>query len=257
MIVQNVVSKAPRWYDKDGNAIWEIVGKNGNPKKPDIRDARREGLFPSVTTIISQLSKPGLEKWKISQAIISSLTLPRNPEESDQDFAERIALDAQEEGKAAATKGTDIHSCLETYIRTNVVPEGGKNICLSYNNFMEPFPIERGSLEVEFKATNLELGYGGRGDLIFRCDGKTVVVDFKSQDVKNGKPEFYPDWGMQLAAYAKSKEPDLQNVIGYSLVFNRNTGMAYWKEWDDLETQFKKFKMLLNYFQLDKGLPCS
>ena len=251
MIVKNVVGKAPRWYDKDGNAIYEVIGKNGKPKAPTIKEARELNLLPSVTTIISQLSKPGLEKWKISQAIISALTLPREAGESDHGFAERVATDATEEGKLAAQKGTDIHSAIETYIRTNVVPEGAENFCLHYNNFMENFSPGIGSMEIEFKVVNESLGYAGRGDLKFfdQIQSKWVFVDFKTQDVGAGKPNFYPDWAMQIAAYSQGVD-----AIGVSLVFDRESGVAYSKEWDNLHIELKKFQLLLEYFKLEKKL---
>jgi len=253
MIVNSVQGKSPRWYDKEGNAVYEVIGKNGKPKAPTIREAKEQNFYPSVTTIIGQISKPGLEKWKISQAIISALTLPRNEGELDQDFAERVARDSQEEGKAAALKGTDIHSALETYIKTNVVPSGAENLCLSYNNFMEQFKVRLGSLQTEFKATNTELGYGGRGDLAFwdEISMSPIVVDFKSQDIGK-KANFYDDWGMQIAAYGTAIY-DLP-FRGFSLVFDRTTGAAESKEWTDLDTDMDKFLCLLKYFQLEKRL---
>src|SRR4030067_773313 len=97
------------WYMPDGSPMYTIrVGDK--PERPTtLRDARRLGLFPSVTMIISLLSKPGLEKWKLRQAILAALTLPMNPDETLDDFAVRVTRDAKEQSRKRAEEGSAIH----------------------------------------------------------------------------------------------------------------------------------------------------
>ena len=51
------------WYTADRQPMHEVEGKNGNMRSTTIRDARELNLFPSVTTIIGILDKPGLNQW--------------------------------------------------------------------------------------------------------------------------------------------------------------------------------------------------
>jgi hypothetical protein len=36
-----------------------------------------DGLYPSVTSVLGIMDKPQLTSWKIEQAIMASLTLPK------------------------------------------------------------------------------------------------------------------------------------------------------------------------------------
>ena len=47
-----------------------------------LRDARKHGYVPSVTTIIGMAAKPSLENWKINQALNSAITLKQDLGES-------------------------------------------------------------------------------------------------------------------------------------------------------------------------------
>ncbi|MCP4618993.1 MAG: hypothetical protein GY844_21475, partial [Bradyrhizobium sp.] len=56
------------------------------------------------------------------------------------------------------------------------------------------------SLEVPFAS---RLGYGGKVDYLGMVDGRSAVVDWKTQRTKPGKPfRWYDKWACQLAAYA-------------------------------------------------------
>ena len=77
--------QSSHWYTQDGKPFYEIENKSapGTMRRVTLRDARKLNLVPSVTTITGVISKPQLEAWKIEQAILASLTLPRTPKESD------------------------------------------------------------------------------------------------------------------------------------------------------------------------------
>jgi hypothetical protein len=42
-----------------------------------LRDARKLGLLPSVTNVLGVINKPELVEWKMTQAVLAALTLPR------------------------------------------------------------------------------------------------------------------------------------------------------------------------------------
>lgn len=74
---------ASHWYFPDGSPLHEVERADGKGTRPtNLRDARKLGLYPSVTNILSVLAKPGLNAWKQEQAILAALTLPRRSGES-------------------------------------------------------------------------------------------------------------------------------------------------------------------------------
>jgi hypothetical protein len=56
--MNNYKSEAGHWYDHDGKPMYTIVGANGKERNTTLRDAKKEGLVPSVTTIIGIAAKP-------------------------------------------------------------------------------------------------------------------------------------------------------------------------------------------------------
>ena len=103
------------WYEKNGKPKYTIVGANGKERDTTLRDARKLNLFPSTTTVLNELSAPGLERWKIDQAMQAVLTLPRNAGESLDEFKRRALIDSGEQARKAREraeerlrKGTDV-----------------------------------------------------------------------------------------------------------------------------------------------------
>jgi len=46
------LSEAGHWYDSEGAATYTIIGANGTERNTTLKDARKHGYVPSVTTII-------------------------------------------------------------------------------------------------------------------------------------------------------------------------------------------------------------
>jgi hypothetical protein len=233
----------PRFYDKDGSPVFEVTAKNGNPRTPTIADAKKNGWKPSVTTILKVLDKPILTTWKIEQAILSALTLQREAGESDTAFAERIAKDSQEEGRQAADLGSEIHKAIEMYLATGIFADAYKKYLVSFESYLATL---EGKPESEVFANGN--GYAGRADLLITGKDGITVLDYKTQKFKDGKATFYEEWGMQLAAYGKALNAN--KIV--SVVIDRETGEIKSKEWD-METEWKKFSLLKDYYLLAKG----
>src|SRR5690606_5641932 len=105
------------WYDRNGRPCYQQTTGKGGVRATDLRDGRKLGLVPSVTTVLSVLAKPALETWKVKQGILAALTLPRNPYESDDAYLARVLEDSREQAKAAAEEGTRIHDACECAMR--------------------------------------------------------------------------------------------------------------------------------------------
>lgn len=248
MMIKGIGVSSPRFYDKSGNAVFTVTAKNGNERKPTIADARKNGWLPSVTTILDLLRKPMLENWKVQQGILSALTLPREDGESDESFAERIAKDSQEEGKEAASLGNEIHKAIEDGLSGKDYPP----IYSKHVGSVLDWVKGAGAVGMELEPSCIGAGYAGRADLTYiNPFGGRVWVDYKTQNVKNNKPIFYDEWGMQLAAYAATR---IEAYCLISIVIDRTTGEIFTKSWDNPEEEFKKFSLLKDYYRLSKGL---
>jgi hypothetical protein len=57
-------SESGHWYTQEGEPMYTIIGANGKERNTTLRDAKKEGLVPSVTTIMGVVAKPALETWK-------------------------------------------------------------------------------------------------------------------------------------------------------------------------------------------------
>ena len=112
------------WYFPDGTPLHQVPRADGKGDRPtSLRDARKLGLFPSVTNVLSILAKPGLEAWKIEQGILAALTLPRNEDEPLDDFAKRVVADMSSEVGRAADLGSAVHAAIEGYAQGRWLPE--------------------------------------------------------------------------------------------------------------------------------------
>lgn len=204
--------QSAHWYDRAGNPVYELPKKDGKGMKtPTLADARKLGLVPGITGVCKIVAKPGLERWKQEQLLLSALTTPRQEGESDKDFVRRIMDEAQKPSEEAADLGTEIHKGLEDYLRS-----GTYSVSHNAIEYFRPVveKIERGDLVLPgaSEGAMLEvsrshpLGFGGKADYVMPPGPKwdDCVIDFKTQATKEGKDvAVYEDWAMQLAALAE------------------------------------------------------
>lgn len=198
------------YYTKEGEPR-HFEGKDGKPTT--LREARKNNWLPSVTTIIGDaIRKPALEKWMVGQAILSALTLPRNVDESNEDFAKRIQADMSDESKQARDVGSEIHAQVES-------GEG------EHAAAFQELCTELGWQVIEQEFACVGPDYAGKADLKIRDSfGQVLMVDLKGQDWepegKKKKPYIYDDWLYQLAAYADTDKPNTYAGL-VSVVFHR------------------------------------
>ena len=238
---------ASHWYFPDGTPLHEVDRADGKGQRPtNLRDARKLGLFPSVTNVLNVLAKPGLEAWKQEQAILAALTLPREDNEPLDSFAKRVVTDMVGEVRKAADRGSAIHAAIETYAQGGWIPED-KEIAELFEPVRQWIDAEVTAVHsVEIATANLEWGYAGRVDLVatLRSTGRPTVIDFKTQKVRrdkkgNFKPIFHDTWPLQLEAYRQglaSKDNGLADAAIASVVIGSTEPVpVVVKVWDDEE----------------------
>jgi hypothetical protein len=194
-------SEAGHWYDPVARLQVEtIIGSKGEPVRPDLRHARKHGWYPGVTTILREASAPQLERWKIKQAVLAALTLPRQPDEADEVFLARVFRDGEEQANKAADEGTRIHAALQRFYETGTVDEYYAGKVRAAHAALEQCCGSHQQWHTE-QIAFAPLGYATKVDL--HC--QTWVVDWKTKDfgpadLNNGALDVYDSHWKQLAA---------------------------------------------------------
>ncbi len=234
--------ESSHWYTKDGKPKHDA----------DLRVARKEFLYPSVTSVDKAVFKnPFLESWMQDQILIAAGDNPRMPHENAKQYAQRIYDISMEKSRAAMEFGTKIHDACEKH-----PAEPGIELKPWFDLFSEWIAgdpgmyHERRILSRECTLVDHDIGIAGRTDLIMAditrgCYLGDTVVDYKTQDIKvddKGRktPKFYDSWVRQLAFYAachsknSGKWPNMPSCL--SLIIDSNEGgIIYEKQWDRQE----------------------
>jgi len=246
MIVKTNDAESGHWYTQQGEPAYRILGKNGVERNTTLRDAKEHNLVPSVTTIIGQLSKPGLDRWKSEQLLLAALTLPRVDAEPESEWLERVMSDSRATGRAAADRGTKMHGVLEDFYRKKEAGIFPSYVIEVDRTITAHFGAISWAAETSFAHP---LGFGGKIDL----SGSNVVVDFKSKEGSLDKVSVYHEHLMQLAAYRKGlgmPEARCANVF-----FNEQGDVKLIEHKpDDLEDAWSCFLHLLTFYKLKNKL---
>jgi len=242
------MKESGHYYDRNGRAVFEVPNKSKGGMRPTtLKDCRALGLLPSVTTIFKCLAAPELDRWKQQQVLMASLTLPRNPDENDEDYCSRIMTDAFKQVEDAADLGTQIHKAVENHFQG-----------LPYDPLMDQYiyPIKKWVtdnrikfLQHELRLVNPEVGYAGTTDALLEKDGVLYVFDLKSRKTK---PDFeIKPWSkepMQIAAYAHVAKATRGVNLYISTTEPGRIGEAWYDE-NTLTENYKAFKHVCKYWQ--------
>ena len=185
------------------------------------------GLQPSVTSICGALMKYGLIQWAADCAVdyIKNeahlcWVQPDADGERTGDFGPNDALfdearHAHDQIKdKAADFGTHAHELCQKYMETgnwpvHFIDEKAEKLFESFVEWAEKNKIEPVHTEIKLHGD----GYSGRCDLIaYRTCPKTGERRLGLYDIKTGKGSYYPEWGLQLCAYAKAYAKPLDEI---------------------------------------------
>ena len=247
MIVKEKVQENGHWYTKEGTPAYTTIGKTGE-RATTLRDARKLGLLPSVTTINGQLSKAGLDTWKQQQVLLAALTLPRVATESEQEWLSRVMQDSKATGREAAERGTKIHAIIEGYFDQMYMPEKPAyldNIDVALKNAFgeQPWLAER--------SFGHPLGYGGKCDLMAKTG---FIVDFKTKDTNLEKVDVYFEHEMQLAAYREGLGMPTARCAIVFVNGNTNEVKLIEVSQEQLQKGWECFEHLLRVYQIKNGI---
>jgi len=218
--------RSSHWYSRAGDPCHTVPARSGELRPTNVRDARKLGLLPSVTNVLGVLNKPELGQWKMEQAVLAALTLPRREGEDLDGFAQRVVEDSQSRMQSAMDFGTAFHAGAERIAKSlEVDPADPLAEWLNHYRFWFQTNCAR-VIWTERVLVNDGLGYAGTADLLIehQAHGLTLV-DIKTQGIKDGadgtalKPRAYSSWGYQLAAYRATLG---QKMRCLNLVVNSN-----------------------------------
>lgn len=188
------------------SAHWYDCRAEYKPKHDaDLRVARKELLYPSVTSILkAEFVNIWLDRWKMNELALAASQNPKQDHEDDEAYCQRIYELSLEKALGAAEFGKEVHDAIEHYPQMPLNPT-----VLPYFDRFAPW-FDSHVKEVVGREKILvdhDLGVAGRTDMICMIDGVLTVEDTKTQGIKpdkkgRSKPNFYDDWIRQLAFYA-------------------------------------------------------
>ena len=213
--------QAGHWYTAQGESAHVVIGKNGKERNTTVTDARQMGLYPSVTSILGIMDKPQLTAWKIEQAIMSSLTLPKEEGETLEEYARRVVKDSKESTTKAAEHGTKMHTEMENILlgRACSTDEVLKPYIETFKkwsdaNVEKTYWCEKGLVGA---------GYAGRCDAYVRLKGiGDAIIDLKNRKVnpKTTIPFYENSDCPQLWAYRSASENPQAACVSIVLASN-------------------------------------
>jgi hypothetical protein len=235
------------WYTQNGVSAYTIIGANGKERNTTLRDAKKMNLVPSVSGIIALAARPSLTNWIIDQHILAALSLPRVPDETDDEFVARIKLDAKEQAKKAAEKGTEIHALVQRGFESTGIPDDAMRY---YESARKTIYEALGRAIFDCEKSFARDGYGGKVDL----SGDGIVIDIKSTTKPLEGLKTWDEHSLQLAAYRHGLGMD--DARCFILYIHTETAESKLIELDskELGKGFKMFVALKDYFYAKTSL---
>jgi len=224
-----------------------------------------EGDMESVTSIIKLKDKPALVQWAanccaeaMASDIENHLISFKNGNASVDDIRECLMSNRfayKQSQQKACNNGTAVHDAIEQYLKKGEMPKGlkkGSEVANGFRAFLlwakdANFTAQ----EVEIPLYSKKFRYAGRLDVTGKINDKLYVVDFKTSK------DFYFDYPIQLAAYAKAYE-ELYNekIDGIAVLrLDKVTGMPFFRDYSELIDQyFDVFLGLNQTFKAEQGI---
>jgi len=188
----------------DGFRFYNIDGKN----------------YPSVTTVLGQLKKEGLQKWRDS-------------------IGEKVA---QWEMGRAARRGKATHTLVEQYIK-NETPSIRDVLPLGLFKLLKPYIDQVDNIHLlEAIMYSKKLTIAGQVDCVAEYNGKLSVIDFKTAN-KERQESWIDNYFMQTTAYAHMYEETFGTPIEQIVILlasEDGTSQCFIKEKKDYEQDLMK-----------------
>jgi len=237
------------WYcAKTGAPRYTTVGKNGKERSTTLRDAKSAPgtLVPSVSTILSQLSKAGLDTWKQTEVLYAAVQYPRLDGEPEKEWVLRLLELAKRKSREAADRGTLIHDFIEAHYNGDFITDRPAYVSMVVQAVETHFGVQNWIAEKSLVSPE---GYGGKCDLY--CNG--VVIDCKTTEKSPGELTPYYEHTLQLAAYREVLSPGARCANVY-INGTTNEVAIYEHDEQDIRDGYEAFLALLKVYKLKNKL---
>jgi len=246
------------------------AGAKNSTRPTDIRDARKLGLLPSVTTVMDGLANPSLDYYRRQTLLKAAYECPPIHAETYEEWSRHVGEAADSGRNEAAELGTQVHADLEEGLLNIDNVTTGNPLVLPALNYVRMLGVEQ--LETEQVIVNHQFNYAGTVDVsgyVSDPDGsdftptRPCIIDFKTKRTKEGveidPPETYR-W--QLAAYHLAKfgtgQRELHPFACAANVFISTTEIGrinvVWYDREDLQQALDCFLACNQLFQLRNRL---
>jgi len=250
------------WYTREGKAMHTMPRAKGDGERnTTLRDAKKHGLFPSVTTLLGLFAKPGLERWKQDQLLRIAFDNPAKLDESYESYADRCLVQHEKPVEEAADFGTKVHDAIGAYFEGQHIPD-------ELLGYIQPALDWKQENQLTFTLrekllVNLKHGFAGTVDIVGRgSEGQQFILDWKTRKTKEGQKITAYDFQIhQIAAYAATQFGE-EEVLGHRVhganCFISSTQMgrfeviryspeALAKAWVDFTALCQLWRSLKNY----------
>lgn len=161
------------------------------------RDPRTGELVPSVTNLLSALSKPALPRWAAKMVAEQAWALRGSLANLDEaEAVDLLKSSPWRSSTRSANRGTIVHDVLErlTTGRTALPLEGE---AATYQAGVDAFLADHEVVPWQTEVTLFSSkGYAGTADFLGTVDGVPVLMDYKT----NAKEALYPEVALQITA---------------------------------------------------------
>ena len=182
-----------------------------------LREARKTNppALPSPTTVLQLIKGEGLVRYFKKSMHEATATTPRKPEWTDKEFYEACERWADQHSQTARDKGLAFHKLIQEF--HHAVVGAGPTPALTpvpdlapvYDLYLRWYEkwVKRTVAVEQFVIGD---GYAGREDhYAILQDGRSALIDIKTQDNKGKRFSFYFSWALQLGSYAGACPPEL------------------------------------------------
>lgn len=217
-----------------------------------ITDARKNGWYPSVTTIQGMLDKPALNDWRVTEHLKTVFGLGTLEGFSTlDDFCQHVKTKTREALDKAPQQGTDFHDVMEKFYN-GTLPENDPFYRIAVNTHYTVATKTGEEDWIPEQSFVHEMGYAGKVDL----HNNLWVLDFKTKNTcdkwKPGKMH-YPEMAMQLGAYRMGLgTPKARCANVFVCLEDGSTEFHEWAN-DELDKQFANFTDLLRVWLRNAG----
>lgn len=244
-----------------------------------LREARKRGLLPSITSIDKVIANTGLDVWKQNVVIEATMTNPFMGEIDDKEYIDWIKQEAFRDSNQKRKLGTVVHHMAERYIKGKPLFFTGNRPDVWEifkhlkdwidNNLLKPKTGIMHNAGAEVILVNEELGYAGKADFKGRFNTPLkpkIILDFKTTTVKPSdvkkdgtikKAKLYDSYCRQLTALDMCTPSNEVNILMSVIISTKPGNYGVWTHiWNDAEIgkAWIEFTAALNIYRSIKNL---